>query len=652
MKNTKKLFLFALAVTLFAVVFCFSASALDDGGYCGDNLTWSYNSTTKELIISGTGEMGDYTCFETPWDKYYDSTKTIIIKDGVESICDYAFVCFTNLEKVKIGNDLKEISQYSFEECEKLKEVYIGNKVSVISRGAFNSCVSIENIDIPDSVEVIGNDAFGMCENLKNIKLGKNVNSIGEKSFYECISLSSINIPNSVKTIKNNAFGYCQGIESIVIGNGVENIGDYAFGYCTFLKTVTLPKSIKSIGDSAFYFCKSLETVNYCGTKNQWKQISIGTANSYLTKANILYNTNLDKKLSKVKNLKANKKTSDSITLNWKKVTGAKKYVIYKYTKSTDKYKKVGVTSKTEYTVKNLKSNQTYRFSVRAYKKINGKGNYSDYSSIVTAKTSGKVNLKVSGLKITNENKAENIKLSWNKQVNISGIEILRSESGKKGSYKKIATVGSNATTYRDKKVKNAKVYYYALRTYKNKGQKKQYGDLVKIYGSTKLTNAYLVKKFNNAFKFCSEWYAIGNMYADENDRIDYYDEYGYPNKFYCAIKHNKIKNKKDLKKVFDKYFASDFSKKMIDEHYIEKNGKLYAEIIFGGDCQFTSLKNTKAKIIKQTDKKCIVKITEAVCGMFDEVNYRQHTFTLVLENGAWVFEEASYWCVGIWAYQ
>ncbi|MBR2317476.1 MAG: hypothetical protein IKA37_05835 [Spirochaetales bacterium] len=45
---------------------------------------------------------------------------------------------------------------------------------------------------------------------------------------------------------------------------------------------------VTSIGDAAFYGCENLMTVNYKGTKKQWKQINIEN-NSCLTRATINY---------------------------------------------------------------------------------------------------------------------------------------------------------------------------------------------------------------------------------------------------------------------------------------------------------------------------------------------------------------------------
>ncbi|UEL48505.1 fibronectin type III domain-containing protein [Terrisporobacter hibernicus] len=63
--------------------------------------------------------------------------------------------------------------------------------------------------------------------------------------------------------------------------------------------------------------------------------------------------------------------TADSgrnqITLNWNKVAGATKYRVYSYDESTKKYTKITDTTKTSYTISNLKDGTKYTYLVRAY---------------------------------------------------------------------------------------------------------------------------------------------------------------------------------------------------------------------------------------------------------------------------------------------
>ncbi|MGN0697017.1 MAG: transglutaminase domain-containing protein [Oscillospiraceae bacterium] len=73
------------------------------------------------------------------------------------------------------------------------------------------------------------------------------------------------------------------------------------------------------------------------------------------------------------------------ITLTWDKVSGADGYTVYKYDTATKKAQKIADTSKTGYIIKGLSSGR-YSYIVCAYKTINGRKIYGDFSSTVTKK--------------------------------------------------------------------------------------------------------------------------------------------------------------------------------------------------------------------------------------------------------------------------
>ena len=82
------------------------------------------------------------------------------------------------------------------------------------------------------------------------------------------------------------------------------------------------------------------------------------------------------------------KPSSTSIKNSWKKIAGASGYTVYIATdKST--YKKVKTITKgstISYTKTKLKKGHTYKFKIRAYKTVNGKKVYSNYSSVKSKK--------------------------------------------------------------------------------------------------------------------------------------------------------------------------------------------------------------------------------------------------------------------------
>ena len=119
-------------------------------------------------------------------------------------------------------------------------------------------------------------------------KIGTSFINIG--TFSDCKNLTSVVIPDSVTSIDKGTFKNCTGLTSVTIGSGVTSIGDSAFSGCTSLTNVTIPDNVTFIGNSAFYGCTSLKTVNYKGSEEQWKAISISNGNDSLTSATINYN--------------------------------------------------------------------------------------------------------------------------------------------------------------------------------------------------------------------------------------------------------------------------------------------------------------------------------------------------------------------------
>lgn len=96
-----------------------------------------------------------------------------------------------------------------------------------------------------------------------------------------------------------------------------------------------------------------------------------------------------------------------------------------------------------------------------------------------TLKILGKTSLKTTGRNTSSVN------LKWQKMSGVSGYCIYRSTK-KNSGYKKIKTISSKYTSYRDKKRKSATVYYYKIRPYRNISYKTASGKskTVTIYGN------------------------------------------------------------------------------------------------------------------------------------------------------------------------
>lgn len=89
---------FTLLLALVAGVAMLNAEVYS--GNCGAegyNLTWSFNTESSTLTISGTGRMADYTQTDgvkysyAPWSVHMDGIRKIVVSEGVTYIGDYAF---------------------------------------------------------------------------------------------------------------------------------------------------------------------------------------------------------------------------------------------------------------------------------------------------------------------------------------------------------------------------------------------------------------------------------------------------------------------------------------------------------------------------------------------------------------------------------
>ena len=287
----KKVLSVILAVVMLASIFTalpIMANALDPSGSCGENVTYTFDSSTGKLTIKGTGAMQDYYPETTPF-RSVSTIKSIFISSGVTSIGQYTFYECSGLTSVSIASTVTNLKYDAFYKCTALKSIMLPEGVKTIGGQAFGSCTALESISIPKSLETIAVRAFHGCDALSKVYYAgtqKEWNAISISDEYNsalteadryydamgaCGENVTYNINSATKTLtikgkgamydydKNKSpFANNVAVETIVIKDGVTSIGSYAFMTCAKVKGVNIAPSVTSIGEGAFTNCYAL----------------------------------------------------------------------------------------------------------------------------------------------------------------------------------------------------------------------------------------------------------------------------------------------------------------------------------------------------------------------------------------------------------
>ncbi len=110
-----------------------------------------------------------------------------------------------------------------------VKTVKLPETVKNLSESAF-AYSNIKKIIIPESITVIPEKCFYASKELRTVVLPKKVKTICDKAFSNCTVLEEITLPNGLESIGVAAF-YSSGLKSVIIPETVKEIGKYALGY-------------------------------------------------------------------------------------------------------------------------------------------------------------------------------------------------------------------------------------------------------------------------------------------------------------------------------------------------------------------------------------------------------------------------------------
>jgi len=172
-------------------------------GSCGESLSWSYDTETHALVITGSGDMWDYDSDECPWNTVAESITSVTLPTGLTHIGDNAFGWCRNVTTIELPSTLTSIGRYAFRNTS-ITSVLIPNSVTKIGSGAFCESPELKLVVLPNKLQVLEYYVFGACYWLKSINIPASVLEIDSYALSECNDVFFES--SSPATITSNTF--------------------------------------------------------------------------------------------------------------------------------------------------------------------------------------------------------------------------------------------------------------------------------------------------------------------------------------------------------------------------------------------------------------------------------------------------------------
>ena len=356
----KKVISLALALVMMLSVtagLSFSVQAAGEvkTGQCGTNATYTFDTETGVLTISGTGRITSY------YFNLHKEIKKLVINEGITRIGECAF-CSTGIEELVLPDGMTDIEPEAFDETPYMLDSKNAADDGVIYNNNYVLGVKHEWYDYGE-----------IPADKVNLKIKKGTVLVAAEAF-TTVKYKTIVIPNTVKYINRRGFNEI-GADSITIPTSVTHI--YADSFTDNCSVDVYYKGSRS--DVAKIRVKNPYTKRWAAYgKTTLKPLFGGEevesyAEFHYAKVSAPVVTSL-------------KKIKKGFTIRWKKRTGAKGYQVqYATNKAMTKGKKLSTVkgNKTfKKTVRNLKGKKAYYVRMRSYKLKNGKKVYSSWSDV------------------------------------------------------------------------------------------------------------------------------------------------------------------------------------------------------------------------------------------------------------------------------
>ena len=196
MKHILKLFVLAALCAALTL----AAAAATETGSCGTGLTYTLDTETGVMTISGEGRLGQ------PQTKNKKAVRTLVIAEGVKNIQMSAFHGYTELRSVTLPTTLDFVASYAFAYCPRLEAVHISSLADFtevwFDKADSNPLTAAHHLYLNGKL-------------LTALNLPTGTRQIGRYAFSGGTDFTSVYIPRSITSIAYGAFSGCEKLGDI-----------------------------------------------------------------------------------------------------------------------------------------------------------------------------------------------------------------------------------------------------------------------------------------------------------------------------------------------------------------------------------------------------------------------------------------------------
>lgn len=251
-----------------------------------DNLTWEYDSSSRTLIVSGEGPMRSYGDEEPEWFVYSEEAETVVIGDSVTSVSAGAFLWFSSLVTVQLGESVEYIGDSAFSNCN-IWYVNYPSSLKYIGDYAFNSDMlhSDSGFTLPEGLLYVGDSAFRSAFKENTLYIPASLAHIGNQAFANTFLAGCSVDPGNPSYTSVSGILYDKNMTTLLyyppqkedsqleIPETVTKIASEAIEVTNSLERIYIPSSVTEIEESAIFWNYGLTSIDVSPDNGSYKSV-------------------------------------------------------------------------------------------------------------------------------------------------------------------------------------------------------------------------------------------------------------------------------------------------------------------------------------------------------------------------------------------